>query len=504
METAAQCILRVKWLKPLKVASVHERDSKGSLFCFQVRVVFDRTRESVGFHRLSWSSLDDLACVCYNDGVSVEILSFRGPKMLEKLKDARLYQNVIRDLEPKEIVPYEDFEAFMNTVLNQSHPWPMARRVEIRKNFSSKRRIVYNYPKPEMFFFRTLNHYLVRAFRNSLSPSYFPSQGRNPSQCLSILMDKLNSYSRLLHIGVHEMYGLHMDISDYFNSMDPEILFSRFPEKIQEDDAFRQVYNSTIRNPYCVGRDGKVTGKTRGMAGLPVTAFFSAIFLSGMDKFFEDRGIPYARYSDDILFFSADESGLQQCESFVIGYIEQSGLSVNLFKTERIYPGEPWTFIGFEVDGDTIDIAPHAEEKIKKRVARWARRMRKRVEQGYGQPLRKTTPEKAAASLVRTINRALFRPIKDKYCWARWAFPAITTTKRLEALDAFIQEKIRYVYTGRYSRTNYRVLPYTRLVEMGYHSLIKLYKLYQYRPEVYQHFVDALEASPMNHSHRSV
>jgi len=414
--------------------------------------------------------------------------------MLNRLKDVRIYQRVAESLDPEELISYEEYLSLVDAILRCEHHWPPARRIEIRKTFSQKRRIVYNYPTSEMFVLRVLNYYLFRRFKRLISPAYFPSQGRSPSQCLDYLLERLERYSRVNECPTSDLYGLHMDISDYFNSIDPDRLFERLPEELQADEAFRELYKQTIQSNICLLYDGTVAKRRGGMAGFPIAAFFAAIYLSEMDEHIVKLGIPYARYSDDILFFNSDENSLTALNAYLEQFLKDSGLVVNQPKTVKINPGEPWTFIGFEVHNSTVDIAPHAEEKIKRRIGRWARRLRKRVEQGYGRPLRRSSPEKAAAALIRRINRALFKPIKDKYCWARWAFPTINTTKRLEALDVYIQEKIRYVYTGRYSRANYRILPYERLAAMGYKSLMKLYHLYQYRPDDYQAFLDGFAA----------
>lgn len=410
--------------------------------------------------------------------------------MLNRLKDARIYQRVADSLDPEALISYEEYLSLVDAILRREYRWPPARRIEIRKTFSQKRRIVYNYPKAEMFVLRALNYYLFRKFRRLISPAYFPSQGRSPSQCLKFLMDKLERYSNVTGIPTDCLYGLHVDISDYFNSIDPDRLFDRLPEELQADEVFRELYKQTIQSDTCLLYDGTAAERKGGMAGFPIAAFFAAIYLSAMDEHFAKLGIPYVRYSDDILFFTTDENSLTVLNDYLEQFLKESGLAVNQPKTVKITPGEPWTFIGFEVHNGTVDIAPLAEEKIKRRIGRWARRLRKRVEQGYGKQMRKSSPEKTAAALIRRINRALFKPIKDKYCWARWAFPTINTTRRLEALDIYIQEKIRYVYTGRYTRANFRILPYGRLAAMGYKSLMKLYHLYQYRPDDYQAFLD--------------
>lgn len=411
--------------------------------------------------------------------------------MYQALKNKGIYQAVLRNLDPGQVISYEDYCALLEDMMKGTHVWPLPHRIEICKSFSQKRRIVFNYPKAEMFVLRAVNRYLFKNCDQYLSPSYYPFPGYSPSQCLDMTLNKFAKYKKARGLHPEDFYGIHFDVSDYFNSMNPSLLLERMPVEVKNDRDFIRMFSQTLGNPYCIDRHRIVKVENKGaMAGLPVSAFFAAAYLSEMDRFFDQEEIPYARYSDDVLLFAENPDDLSEYSRYIEEFMASSGLLINRTKTEAINPGEPWTFIGFEVDHGTIDLALHSEEKIKRRVGRWAKRLRKRVEVGYYNKMRKTTPEKAAQSLIKGINRALFKPIRDKYSWARWTFSTINSTERLEALDLFIQEKIRYVYTGRYTRANYRILPYEKMAQMGYYPLLKLYSLYRYRPDKYQKFMD--------------
>lgn len=411
--------------------------------------------------------------------------------MYQALKNKGIYQAVLRNLDPQQIIPYEVYCGLLDDMMCGVHVWPLPHRIEICKSFSQKRRIVFNYPKAEMFVLRAVNHYLFKNCEKCLSPSYYPFPGHNPAQCLGTILNKFTIYKKTRGLSPEDFYGMHFDVSDYFNSMNPALLLERLPDEIKNDRDFIRMFQQTLGNPYCIDKHKIIRIENKGaMAGLPISAFFAAVYLSEMDRYFDKEGIPYARYSDDVLLFAENPDDLSVYSRYIEEFMASSGLLINRTKTEAINPGEPWTFIGFEVDHGIIDLALHAEEKIKRRVGRWARRLRKRVEVGYYNKMRKTTPEKAAQSLIKGINRALFKPIRDKYSWARWTFSTINSTERLEALDLFIQEKIRYVFTGRYTQANYRILPYEKMAQIGYNPLLKLYSLYRYKPDKYQEFME--------------
>lgn len=409
--------------------------------------------------------------------------------MYKELMNIRSYKQVAKEDDCEKIIPFEDYINILDKLSKETHKWSFPRIIEICKSFSQKRRIVYSYPKEEMFVLRAVNSYLCRKYRSALAVSYFPSRQRTPSQCLAYIMCKMNKYQSCYN-QIYSLYGLNMDVSDYFNSMDTGILFERLPEELKKDKDFLRLYKDTIQNPWCLKEDKLVYVEKKGaMAGLPFTAFFAAIYLSGMDRRFEKEGVPYVRYSDDILFFVENEAKLKYWSFYASSHIIDSGLNINLDKTVKIKPYEPWTFIGFEINQGRIVISEHQYQKIKRRIGKWAKKYRKRVDLGAGKNNYRISPEKAVTLFIKNINRAFFKPIKDKYCWAQWAFPTINDSSCLRKIDKFIQEKLRFVFTGRYSKKNYRLLPYERLKGMGYHSLEKLYNLYRFRPEDYNEFI---------------
>ena len=410
--------------------------------------------------------------------------------MFQELSRKKTYLNILDGLDPEKVIPFETYLNLLSLMAEQSYRWPVARRIEICKNFSRKKRIVYAYPREEMFILRAVNHYLFEKYHEDLSVSYFPSRRRTPSQCLSFILESREAYLRARPQlpGIH---GMHLDISDYFNSMDPHILFERLPKELRADQDFVWLYRNTLLNPWCTQQGKLVRIENKGaMAGLPFTAFFAARYLHELDRSFEVAGIPYARYSDDIIFFVESQELLAEGLQRIKTKVQESELVLNEDKTEHITVQQPWTFIGFEVEQSRIDISKHQHDKLKRRISKWARRYRKRVEVRYGLDKRCMTPERAVASLIRNINRALFKPVRDKYCWAQWAFPTINTLGRIQSLDRLIQEKLRYVYTGGYSKKNFRILPYQQLKEMGYYSLEKLYLLFRYSPEKFHEFIE--------------
>jgi chromosome segregation protein len=111
--------------------------------------------------------------------------------------------------------------------------------------------------------------------------------------------------------------------------------------------------------------------------------------------------------------------------------------------------------------------------KYKKRKA--AAIYRRKCRQG-------TADDKAAKNLIRTFDRKFFAPANEKdFTWSRWFFPVITTHKGLEEIDRYLVEYIRYTYTGRHYKGNYKI-SYEHLKSLGLRSLVNEY--YKYRNDI--------------------
>ena len=85
------------------------------------------------------------------------------------------------------------------------------------------------------------------------------------------------------------------------------------------------------------------------------------------------------------------------------------------------------------------------------------------------------TPEEKAKHLIRLNHDTFYgKPGSSDLSWSQWAFPVITKTDSLHELDLYNQHCIRYVMTGKWSDSQYRI-PYQKLKALGYDSLVRAY-----------------------------
>ena len=154
------------------------------------------------------------------------------------------------------------------------------------------------------------------------------------------------------------------DISDYFNSVDVDILLPDLKKALSEDSDLYVFLESLLRNPY-VRYNGELIEERKGiMAGVPVSAFLANFYLRELDKYFFEKSIPYIRYSDDILVFAKDKSELDECVAAIKSCLVLKHLNINPDKETITNPGEKWTFLGFSYQSGTIDISDVSFEKL--------------------------------------------------------------------------------------------------------------------------------------------
>lgn len=186
-------------------------------------------------------------------------------------------------------------------------------------------------------------------------------------------------------------------------------------------------------------------------------------------------GIPYFRYSDDILIFADSLPELQHYADILHSRIESLHLSFNPDKVHISGPGEPFEFLGFCFHNGEIDLSANTIHKMKGKIKRKADALRR------WQRKKGLDSQKAAIGFIHAMNRKFYGgdndgepDDKDDFTWSRWFFPFLTVDTGLKEIDAYMQQYIRYTVTGRHYKGNYRIR-YDTMKEWGYRSLVHEY-----------------------------
>ena len=228
--------------------------------------------------------------------------------------------------------------------------------------------------------------------------------------------------------------------------------------------------NASLLTEERVVSGGAAVREAKGiMAGTPLSAFYANLYLTSLDRRFEALGVPYARYSDDIILFAPDRAGAEKGASEVRAVLEDHGLRLNPAKEEFFDPAEGWVFLGFHCRGSRVDIAPVSVEKLKGKMRRKTRALLR------WQARNDRSGEQAARAFLRVFNRTLLEsPPDNDLSWSRWFFPLITTADSLRAIDRYAQDCLRWLVSGKRTKGRFDVR-YEDLKRLGYRSLVHEY-----------------------------
>lgn len=394
-------------------------------------------------------------------GCEASWLEFLEYKLNRQHLDAREEREIREFIKRKAYLPLCD--AWRNGGFPVGYP---VKRV-VNKQGSKKKRIVYSFPGDEGVMLKFI------AFQLFQYDGYFYNN------CYAFrrefgVKDAIRRIRSLPDLQEH--YCLKVDISNYFNSIDVDRLLDRLSFVQREDEALYDLFERLLGRQQ-VMENGRLISESHGaMAGTPLSPFFANVYLREVDAYFAQQGVPYFRYSDDILIFARTTEELSQRQEQLYHMVEALGLAVNPDKVHVSTPGEVWEFLGFCYRGGEIDLSDITLKKTKARIKRKADALRR------WQRKKGLAGEKAAIGLIRAMNYKFYgsdgngrvsagEEENSDFTWSRWFFPNLTVDDGLRKIDSYFQEYIRYTVTGRHYKGNYRIR-YEQLKEWGYRSLV--------------------------------
>lgn len=334
---------------------------------------------------------------------------------------------------------------------------PVPVKKEINKGGVSKKRVVYSFPEDFSNVLKVIAWQLYK-YDDLFADNCYAFR-RNHG-----VRDAMKRILRTKEIS--SKYCLKVDISNYFNSIDVPLLLKKLVFLMGEDASLYGLFKNMLSADEAWENGQLITEKRGAMAGTPVSPFFANVYLMDVDRYFEERGVLYFRYSDDILIFANSLEELQEYRQILYHKIEEHQLKLNPAKVHVSAPGEPWEFLGFCYDHGEIDLSANTIQKMKDKIRRKAKALRR------WQSRKGLTGEKAAKGFIKAMNHRFFDSGDGtEFSWSRWFFPNLTTHRGLREIDCYMQQYIRYCVTGRHYKGNFRV-PYEQLKEWGYRNLV--------------------------------
>ncbi|MGA7987116.1 MAG: reverse transcriptase domain-containing protein [Candidatus Dormiibacterota bacterium] len=398
------------------------------------------------------------------------------PALETELADIAVWSATIDDVERRragdaarlaryrEIVACGDAQRLIETVLAGQHIPSPPRRIELNKA-GPRKKVVYQLRAEDELLSRVLNRLLYVRVAPAISPRCHSFQrGRSAVTAFAALRSTPD---------VNGLASLHLDIADFFNSIEVEDLLRRLPAQITSEPVVMAFIAKLLRDTRVDSDGQQILVLRKGvMAGTPLAPMLTNLYLRDIDDAIAEIGVASARYSDDILVLGTPDQ-LGKTESCVRTLIAERGLRVNESKTRHGGSGEAWDFLGLRYSQGEIGLSANTMRKLRAKVRRRARR-----EARYRLATASSTDE-TCRRFVAALNRKLYgteSAADADFGWARWFFPLLTSADQLADLDRYIQREVRWAACGSRRERARSTIPYEMLRNAGYRPLAGAYQ----------------------------
>ena len=232
-----------------------------------------------------------LASDLVNDLKWDEFLEYKSSKDFVSKKEKEVFLNFILN---------KKYKVICNQIATGTYSFSVPKKHSISKGSSSKKRIVYTFTDDEMIILKYIS-YLLYEYDYVFSPNLYSFRKNSSVK---------NAIRNIYNIrNINKMYGYKVDISNYFNSIDVDILLDNLKKDIN-DSLLYSLLASLLKNEY-VEYNGKKIKEQKGvMAGTPISAFLANYYIKEIDEYFWNKKLVYCRYADDIIMFCNDKNEL--------------------------------------------------------------------------------------------------------------------------------------------------------------------------------------------------
>lgn len=229
--------------------------------------------------------------------------------------------------------------------------------------------------------------------------------------------------------------GRKIDLTKYFDSValsDIDHIFDQIRDRVGPSavlDLLVEYYHDDVLLDLQKQKIHKYTSLRQGCA---VAAFLADAALKPVDDAMLAMGVPYYRYSDDILILGQDtEPAFEQLS----GMLGAMSLTLNPKKIEVLNQNRWFTFLGFSLKHDLITLS-------KKRVGNFQRAIEDRT-------IRNKSSNNNSQSALARVAGYLYDGSFTGYGYAEGILPIINSKADLRQLDLFILDCLRACDTGK-------------------------------------------------------
>jgi hypothetical protein len=344
--------------------------------------------------------------------------------------------------------------------------------VALKYNFNGKRRTLYISPWEERIVDLLLYRLLTRKLHAWFSLNSYAYRDR------TLGLDRCQvRIANLLRSGHGPIYLLKRDITDYFGSVDHQILLSQLAELVDPDDYLFRLLEQRVRFLY-----QDECGLHQAEVGIPfgaaIACLFANIFLTALDRAVERLpGVHYFRYADDILVLSPERNAaLKAREVLEHGMVDlrlrfKSSLQADL--VIAALPSPDATFAGarefrhlgllFRAGGG-VALSRDKSRKIQNLFRFAFRRGRRRWKKVLN-------PEGRAKALVEIAVETIEKGVRN-VAILDYYLKHVDDEQQLRLLDRWLAEEVLSRVFGGHRKGHFRRIGFDCLRAMGLPSLV--------------------------------
>lgn len=339
-------------------------------------------------------------------------------------------------------------------------------------NFNGRKRTLFVYPWEErlvdLLLYRMLNHRLHRWF----SPhSYAYREGR-------FGVDTCQKRLAALLKGEGVFYVMKRDISDYFASVDHDLLTERLNDLVAPEDYLSRLLRQRIAFAYRDGQEAK-TASIGIPFGTAIACVFANIYLTGMDRGMEAiKDLHYFRYADDVCAVSRRREAVVEAGEVFDHSLAALRLKGNpRHRSDMVLSGRPVADVSFVAvskfrhlglefrAGGSVGLSRDKFRKICN-LFRYAFRRRSASLRRGGDP------RKRAELAIRCATKAIDEGVRN-VALIDYYLKHVNDEAQLRLLDRWLAEEVLSLATGRgHKKGNFRTIPFKDLRAMGLPSLL--------------------------------
>lgn len=276
-----------------------------------------------------------------------------------------------------------------------------------------------------------------QAISQVLTPLFDPefsesSYGFRPGRSAHDAVQKAREYQQS-----GKRWVVDMDLKQFFDEVDHDILMSRLGKKIK-DKRLKRLLNAFLKAGVQCGDKLVPTSKGTPQGG-PLSPLLSNILLDGLDQELERRGHSFCRYADDCNVYVGSRRAGERVMQSMTKFVERLKLKVNRAKSAV---GRPWEriFLGFSFTN-------HRQPRI---------RIPKETLKQFRQKLKGLFRMGRGRNLGRFAQEDLNPVLRG---WSEY-FGLAETKGYAEELDGWIRRRLRCILWRQWKRSGTR---YTKL-----------------------------------------